>query len=90
MKKLRETFDLITIQQLAQRLGVCVRTIRRMHARGDAPPRVKYARQKRYSLREVEVWEEAKRLKGETVPEVVSMVEVTRVPSFDEILKTIE
>jgi Helix-turn-helix domain len=86
MKKLRETFDLITIQQLAQRWGVCVRTIRRMHAQGDAPPRQKHGRQKKYSLREVEGWEHDKRSKGEHVPEVVAEVKIELAPTFQELL----
>jgi len=90
MRKLRETFDLITIEQLAGRWGQCIRTIRRMHKSGDAPPRVKHGRQKKYSLREVKSWEHGKRSRGESVPEVVAEVKVQLGPAFQELLKRFE
>jgi len=68
MRSLRETFDLIPITELAKRWDVHVRTVRRLHERGEGPPRVLHGHRKKYSLREVVAWEEAQRSAGKRIP----------------------
>jgi uncharacterized protein YjcR len=46
----------LSIEKLAEELGVHVRTIRRWHARGEGPPRVKRSRKLMYRKADVEVW----------------------------------
>ena len=51
--------DLISIVDLAEQLGVSVRTIRRWQAQEDAPPRVKRSRRLKYRKSDVVGWLEA-------------------------------
>jgi excisionase family DNA binding protein len=51
--------ELISITELAEQLGVSVRTIRRWQALGDVPPRVKRGRRLMYRLTDVVAWLEA-------------------------------
>jgi len=51
--------ELISITELAEQLGLSVRTIRRWQALGDAPPRVKRSRRLMYRLSDVVAWLEA-------------------------------
>jgi excisionase family DNA binding protein len=51
--------ELISVADLAEQLGVSVRTIRRWQAQGDAPMRVKRSRRRMYRLSDVVAWLEA-------------------------------
>ena len=46
----------LSIERLAMELGISVRTIRRWHKAGDAPPRRRKGRKLVYYRRDVEKW----------------------------------
>ncbi|WP_157091381.1 helix-turn-helix transcriptional regulator [Methylobacterium nodulans] len=52
--------DLISIQDFAAMAGVSVRQVRRWHAAGQGPERVKRSRQKTYRRAHAEAWIEAR------------------------------
>jgi predicted DNA-binding transcriptional regulator AlpA len=47
---------LFSVEELAQFLGASVRSIRRMHAAGIAPPRIRRSRRLMYPVSDVLAW----------------------------------
>lgn len=52
-------FDLLSIASLAAKLGISVRTVRRLHALGEGPARVKHGRKLMYRQSEIDAWLES-------------------------------
>jgi hypothetical protein len=52
----RPASTLLSIEQLAARLAVSVRTVRRMHAAGKGPPRARRGHALMYRSDDVEAW----------------------------------
>ena len=55
----------LSIKQLAERLGVSVRTIRRWHAKGEGPERTKRGRRKMYHKDAVDRWLASQQIAGD-------------------------
>jgi predicted DNA-binding transcriptional regulator AlpA len=51
-----EANPLLSIEELAASLGVSVRTIRRLHAMGEGPDRVRIGRRQMYRKLTVDAW----------------------------------
>jgi len=56
----------LSLEQLAERLGVRPRIVYGLRYRGEAPPAIKVGRQLRFRLEDVEAWELARRDNGST------------------------
>ena len=48
--------DLLTVDQLADELGITRRTLERWHAERSGPPRIKFGKQVRYRADSVRAW----------------------------------
>lgn len=57
----RAADPVLTPQELADRLGISLRTVRNWRARGTDPVAIKVGHFIRYKLSDVEAWEEAHR-----------------------------
>jgi predicted DNA-binding transcriptional regulator AlpA len=57
----RQAQHLFSIEELAQFLGISVRTLRRMHAAGKAPPRIRRSKKLMYPVEAFLQWKTSTR-----------------------------